>query len=46
MADLEGHHPVVPPVDQQDGGLDAGEVRCVVVRQAHLLAAVVSGAAD
>jgi hypothetical protein len=31
-ADLEGHHPVVPPVDQQDRRLDAGEVLCVVVR--------------
>src|ERR1700730_16534540 len=25
-ADLEGHHPVVAPVDQEDGRLDAGEV--------------------
>ena len=38
-ADLEGHHPVVPPVDQQHGRLDAGEVLCVVVRQAHRLPA-------
>jgi hypothetical protein len=26
-ADLEGHHPVVAPVDQQDWRLDAGQVR-------------------
>jgi hypothetical protein len=26
-ADLEGHHPVVSPVDQEDGRLDAGQVR-------------------
>ncbi len=38
-ADLEGHHPVVPPVDQEDGRLDAGEVWCIVVRQAHRLPA-------
>jgi hypothetical protein len=25
--DLEGHHPLVAPVDQQDGRLDAGQVR-------------------
>jgi hypothetical protein len=25
-ADLEGHHPVVAPVDQEDRRLDAGEV--------------------
>jgi len=29
-ADLERHHPVVPPVDQQDGRLDAREVLCLV----------------
>jgi hypothetical protein len=29
-ADLERHRPVVPPVDQQDGRLDAGEVLCLV----------------
>ena len=34
-ADLEGHHPVVAPVDQQDGRLDAGEVLRVVMRHAH-----------
>ena len=38
-ADLEGHHPVVAAVDQQDGRLDAGEIGCVVVRQAHRLPA-------
>ena len=38
-ADFEGHHPVVPPVDQEDGCLDAGEVLGVVVRQAHRLPA-------
>lgn len=30
-ADFKGHHPVVAPVDQQDGRLDLGEVSCVVV---------------
>ena len=38
-ADLEGHHPVVAPVDQEDGRLDLGEVLCVVVRQANRLPA-------
>jgi hypothetical protein len=33
-ADLEGHHPVVSPADQEDGRLDDGEVLCVVVRPA------------
>src|SRR6266436_8050913 len=38
-ADLERHHPVVAPVDEEDGRLDAGEVLCVVARQADRLAA-------
>ena len=37
--DLEGHHPVVAPVDQQDWRLDAGEVGGVVVLQADRLPA-------
>ena len=37
--DLEGHHPVIAPVDQEDGRLDLGEVLCVVVRQANRLPA-------
>jgi hypothetical protein len=28
-ADLDGHYPVVAPVDQEDRRLDAGEVLCV-----------------
>ena len=36
-ADLEGRHPVVPAMDQQDGRLDAGEVMCVVERHADRL---------
>jgi hypothetical protein len=34
-AALEGHHSVVPRVDQQDERLDAGEAFHVVVRHAH-----------
>jgi hypothetical protein len=37
MLTSKGHHSVAPPMDQQDGRLDAGEVLCVVVRQAHRL---------
>jgi hypothetical protein len=37
--DLEGHHPVIAPVNQQDGRLDLGEVLCLVVRQANRLPA-------
>ena len=35
----KGTHPVIAPVDQEDGRLDLGEVLCVVVRQANRLPA-------
>ena len=42
-ADLEGHHLVGAPVDQQDRRLGASEVLCVVVRQAQRLPARLKG---